>query len=37
MALVTSRYWQKLMRFCTTDETTPMRLLIKYMPGKHTR
>lgn len=34
VALVTSSHWQELMRFCIEDNETPMRLLIKHMPGE---
>jgi len=33
LEIINSDHWDKAMRMCNDSDVTPMRLLIKFMPG----
>ena len=33
LEIINSDHWDKAMRMCNGNDVTPMRLLIKFMPG----
>ena len=35
LAIINSDHWKEALKGCDKDSSTPLRLLIKYMPGRY--
>ena len=35
LAIINSSHWEKALKGCDKDSSTPLRLLIKYLPGMY--